>query len=373
MDIKFLAEQPSAQARSVLASKLCKDYRQGGFTSASEVELVNDIFRMLLKDAEKSVRQALADELAHCEGAPRDIIIALTKDENSVALPVLRYSSALTEEDLITLVASTKEVARWVAIAQREVVAEQLSDHLMKTGHRIVMKEVLGNQGAALTEKTINDHWDLMSKDQSMLEIMVNRGNLPLTVAEKLFYSVSEELKRKLASEYKFNTPSLRKAVSNVREWQMLGIVPAQNDLDPRDDNHIEDLVNDLHKNGRLSYSLLMRALCTGNVQLFEAGIAKLAGLPRVNARILLMDRGPLGFEAIYKAAQMPEGFMEALETLLRISFEETEFGRVRREDFRKRVVERIYQNQYHRTVENMDYVLSIVGGRIAASAASVH
>ncbi len=372
LDIKILAQQPSGPARAVLASKLGKDYRQGSFTSLGELELVNDIFRMLMKDAETSVRRALADELAYCDDAPRDVIIALTKDENSIALPVLKYSPVLTEEDLLTLVASTQEVARWVAIAQRETVPEKLTESLMNTGHRLVMKEVVANAGSQLSEKTLESHWASVCKDQSMLEVMVARGNLPLTIAEKLFHTVSEELKQKLATEYKFNTPSLRSAVCNVREWQMLGIVPAQTGLDPRDDVHIDELVNDMHAQGRLSYSLLMRALCTGNVQLFEAGIAKLAGVPRVNARILLMDRGPLGFEAIYKAANMPEGFMEALETLLRISFEETEFGRIRRDDFRKRVVERIYQKQYHRTVENMDYVLSIIGGKIAASA-SVH
>ena len=372
MDIKFLAEQPSAQARSMLASKLGRDYRQGIFKTDSEQAIANDIFRMLVRDTEKAVRQALADELAMAADAPHDVIIALAKQESDIALPVLKYSSVLTEEDLIQMVESTQEVARWVAIAQREQVTARLTNSLLGTGNKSVISEVVKNDGAVLAEAGLNQAWKIIEGSEELMQVMVNRGGLPLSIAEKLFYAVSEELKRHLVREYKFNSPSLQKAVCNVREWQMLGIMPAQNDLDPRDDAHLDNLVQDLHDTGRLSYSLLMRALCTGNVQLFEAGIAKMAGLPRVNVRILLMDRGPLGFEAIYKAAQMPEGFMDALETLLRLSFEETEYGRVRREDFRKRVVERIYQNQYHRTVENMDYVLSIIGGKVAASA-SVH
>jgi uncharacterized protein (DUF2336 family) len=372
MDIKFLAEQPSAQARSMLASKLGKDYREGSFASTSEIALADDIFRMLVRDTEKQVRQALADELAHCEDVPHDVMLALAGQEESIALPVLQYSPVLTEADLIELVQGTKEASRWFAVAQRRSISEKVSDCLLKTGHKQVLQLVIANEGAALAEDSLQECWNAISAEDNLLELMVKRGNLPLTIAEKLFFAVSEELKRRLVTEYKFNSPSLRNAVCNVREWQMLGIMPAQDGLDPRDDLHIDDLINELHQSGRLSYSLLMRALCTGNVQLFEAGIAKLAGVPRVNARILLMDRGSLGFEAIYKAAQMPEGFMQALETLLRISFEETEYGRIRREDFRKRVMERIYQNQYHRTVENMDYVLSIIGGKVAASA-SIH
>lgn len=372
MDIKSLVEQPSSHTRGILAGKLAKDFRHGAFKTAPELELANEIFRLLLNDTEKTVRRALAEELAYSENVPRDVIITLAKDENSIALPVLQFSPVLTESDLVAIVRSTQDVARWVAIAKREHIPQPLSDCLLHTRHGVVMKEVMANEGAELSEKTLSEYWGTISRDKSMLDIMVRRGNLPLSIAEKLFYIVSEEYKSHLAREYKFNTPTLRKAVSNVREWHMLGIIPAQNDMNPQDEGQIDELVNDLQGSGRLSYSLLMRALCSGNVQLFEAGIARLAGVPRVNARILLMDHGPLGFEAIYKAAQMPEGFMEALEALLRISFEETEYGRVRRDDFQKRVIERIYQNQYYRTVENMDYVLSIIGGKIAASS-SIH
>ncbi len=371
MDIKLLAEQPSAQARSVLASKLAKDCRIGNF-SAVESIIVNDIFRILIKDVDVVVRHELAKELAYCNDVPRDIVLSLANDEVDVAELMLRFSTLLTEDDLMTIVSNTKEMKRLLAVSQRETVSEKVSGCLLKTGNGTVIKSLCANAGATLGEEALNEYWSSISKDKAIMETLVNRGNLPLTVAEKLFFAVSESLKQKLVTQYNFNTPSVRKAVSNVREWQMLGIMPAQSGLDPRDDEHIDELVVELNDNGRLSYSLLMRALCTGNLQLFEAGIAKLAGVPRVNARILLMDKGSLGFEAIYKAANMPEGFLEAVETLLRISFEETEYGRVRREDFRKRVIERIYQSQYHRTIENMDYVLSIIGGKIAASA-SVH
>jgi len=60
------------------------------------------------------------------------------------------------------------------------------------------------------------------------------------------------------------------------------------------------------------------------------------------------------------------------VETLLKISLEETEYGRLRRMDFCKRVVDKIYLEGYHRTVENMEYLIAITGGRVAAKS-SLH
>jgi len=81
------------------------------------------------------------------------------------------------------------------------------------------------------------------------------------------------------------------------------------------------------------------------------------------------MDSGSLGFAAIYKnGTTCRKDFFEAIKTLLQISLEETEFGRAKRSDFRRRVIDRIYMENYHHTVENMEYLLSIIGGRIAAT-----
>ena len=108
-----------------------------------------------------------------------------------------------------------------------------------------------------------------------------------------------------------------------------------------------------------------MRALCVGNLAVFEMGIARLADIPRINARLLLMESSGKGFAGIYQAAGLPDGFFEAVHVLLRISLEETEFGRVKHNDFRKRVIDRIYIERYNHTVENMEYLLSIIGGRM--------
>ncbi|MDE3016301.1 MAG: DUF2336 domain-containing protein [Pseudomonadota bacterium] len=368
MDVKRLTEEPSGEVRSVLAAKLATDYRDGHFT-ASEAAIAVDIFRILIQDTERRVRRALSEQLAHCPHVPRDVILKLASDEPDVAVHVLEYSSVLTEDDLISIVASTQEMMKLRAIARRDAVPEALSGRLLATRNESVLKDLFRNKGAALDANHLLQAWDAVAGNASLLEVLVQRGGLPLSVAEKMVAAVSDELKQHVIRQYKLSPMLVHKAAGDVREWEVLGVMPTQGEVIARDDEQVEDLVDGLHMNGRLTHSLLMRALCVGNVGMFEAGIAKLAGVPRVNARILLNDPGGLGFEAIYRAATMPEGFFEAVRMLLRISLEETDYGRQRRADFRQRIIDRIYMGNYHRTIENMQYLMSVIGGKILATA----
>ena len=367
MDVKRLMDEPSAKVRGMLAAKVALDYRDGHFSS-SESSIAIDIFRILIRDTERQVRQSLSQQLAHCSEVPRDIILKLAHDEADVAVHVLEYSSVLSESDLLAVVKSTREVMKLRAIARRDRVPEPVSSTLLDTGDEFVLKDLFRNKGAILSESRLLKSWNSISAKPSLVEVLVHRGGLPLPVAEKMFAAVSEELRRHLAQEYRLSSPVVNKAVNDAHEWEMLGVIPSRDDADPNDDMQVEDMIDEMHVNGRLTQSLLLRSLCVGNLGVFETGIAKLASVPRVNARILLLEGSGLGLKGIYKAAGMPEGFFEAIQMLLKLSLEETEYGRIRQSDFRKRIIDRIYSGDYHRTIENMQYLLSIIGGKIGAT-----
>lgn len=367
MDVRKLTEEPSLQMRGRLAAKIAIDYRSGHFTPV-ECDIAHDIFRILIKDVEKKIRALLSEQLAHCPGAPHDIILTLAEDEAEVAMPVLEFSEVLSENDLLAIVESTEEVMKLRAVARRECVSASLASRLIETRQELVLGDLFANKGAELAEEKMLSAWDSFGDNEPLLKILVQRGGLPLAVAERVFFAVSNELKRQLVASYKFEAPRIQKTVNDIREWEMLGIIPAHSDADPNDDEEIEALVASLHAGGRLSHSLLIRALCVGNLAVFEAGIAKLAGMPRANARILLCDPGGLGFDSIYRAAAMPEGFHGAVQALFIMALEETDYGRAKRADFRKRIIDRIYRERYHQTIENMEYLLSILGGKIVAA-----
>jgi uncharacterized protein (DUF2336 family) len=369
LDIRKLTEEPSAQIRGVLAGKIAADFRTQQY-SASEAAIAADIFRILLRDADTKIRAALANELAHSDNAPHDVMLALARDDAEISLPVLEFSVVLSEHDLAAITRSTQEVIKLCAIARRESISQDLSQALMETGNGMVLHTLFKNTGAVLNETNLLPLWKRIPLTSSLLEALVERGGLPLTIVEKLYHAASDELKHRLSQRYRLHTPAISKAADDAREWELLGISPLANSSDRDEYELVEDLIDDLALHGRLTHSLIMRALCVGNIAIFECGIARLAEVPRINARILMLESSGRGLQALYQAAGMPEGFFEAVRTLLRLSLEETECGRLKRRDFRKRVVDRIYMGHYHRTVENMEYLLSIIGGKLAHTGA---
>ena len=70
-----------------------------------------------------------------------------------------------------------------------------------------------------------------------------------------------------------------------------------------------------LHRNGRLTASLLLRALAQGQMAFFEWGISELAGVPHHRTWLMIHDAGPLGLKAIYERAGLPARLFPAFRS----------------------------------------------------------
>lgn len=356
-DIARLTAGASGEARAGIARKISVDYAAGLF-NASEKKLADEIFRLLLKDAEVRVRAVLAEHLHMTLDLPHDIALALAKDPaDEAALPILEHSCVLTEEDLIEIVESTRALARLKAIARRQSVSRQLSCVLLHSGEEEVVQTLLANRGASIEEKDLTDMLATFQRHPSLLEALVMRGGLSFMLAEKLFTLVSDEMKKLLSSRYHLSRSVADNTFEHAREWATLEMLPVDAPL-----FQVEELVNHLYEEKKLTYSIVIRALCMGDLRFFETAIARLAGVPVINARMLMLDPGPLGFRSLYQVAAMPDGFYEALHALHRVATEETSYGAFRRADYKRRIIKRLIEGGYDRSVENMPYLLSIIG-----------
>jgi uncharacterized protein (DUF2336 family) len=88
---------------------------------------------------------------------------------------------------------------------------------------------------------------------------------------------------------------------------------------------------------------LILRALLSGNLELFEAALAELSGLPRSRVSSLLLDRGEASLMALLRRARLPEStfgaFRAALDVVHETGFTDTPDGAAR---LRRRMVERV-------------------------------
>jgi len=298
-DVKRLLADPSAENRQVTIENVAAGFNEKKLSEA-ERAIAEDIFRIMAKDAEARVRETLSAHLSQSRALPRDIAQALAKDSlDSVALPVIQFSEVLTEQDLIDIV-RTQSGERQVAIAKRETVSVAVSDSLVESGNQDAVVALVGNDGAELDEAVMLKVVDKYGDVEAVQEPLVHRPRLPISVSERLVARVSEKLQDYLVSHHELSPDIASDLVLQSRERATLGLLSG-------DGQDVWELVNHMYANGRLTPSIMLRALCIGDFSFFEAALAKRSAISLDHMRVLLFDRGDQGFRAVYTRAKMPE------------------------------------------------------------------
>jgi len=354
-DLKKLMQEPSGEMRAEVAQKVASGFVEGAF-NATEKQLAVEIFRLLLNDTEVQVRKMLSEQLSRSMDTPHDVVLKLAKDVTEVAISVLENSYVLTEEDLIEITQSTQDVEIMSTIARREMVSRELSGALLQKANTTVVETLLGNKSASIDAANLSTIYTTYNNNASVLQLMVKRGGLPVTLAEKLFVAVSDEMKKVLTQQYKLSMQVADSSTKNVRELATLGLVDASaRTMD------IAKLVRQLYQQGRLSLSMIIRSLCLGDMRFFEHSMAALADIPFVNAQLLILDQGDNGFKSLYKASCLPMEMFPAVQHILKIALEETNFGRYQHSDFRQRLARRLMTDNASHKIEYMDYLITLI------------
>jgi uncharacterized protein (DUF2336 family) len=339
-DVKRLLVDRSPQARIETMSKVVADFESGRF-AAKEQDLVRQILQRLAIDAEMAVREAVAWQIYNSPLLNDDLAQRLAHDVAEVAFPILRHASALSDDFLVGIV-QQRDSKKQVAIAARDEVSAGVSDAIVDTGNVTAIERLVRNPGADLTEPTLQKTLDRFGAIDAIAESMAGRGDLPMTVIEKLVHYVSEEIRDELAARHDLPVGVLGGLVEQGREAATLLLLkPLSGRF--RD---IELFVKHLHANNRLSPSLLLRVLCSGDVEMFVAGIAARCGLSVANARLLVFDEGQLGMRAAFERSKLPIGllppFRSALAVVREMGYRD---GDDRRADFQKKAVARVFND----------------------------
>ena len=334
-DVSRLLSDPSAAVRAETAAKIAADFSVEGLTYA-ERKLAEEIFRLMVSDAELRVREALAQNLKENPGVPHDVAKSMAEDVDSVALPILQFSEVLTDEDLLDIVRSQGPLKQ-VAIAKRPTVSESVSGALVDTGNEEVVTSLVSNVGAEISEKSLQKVVDDFGDKEVVQDAMVQRPKLPVTVCERLVTMVSAGLQEELVKRHELPTSLATDLILQSRERATITLSTESSS------DELEKLVRQLRDNGRLTPSIILRAVCMGDLHFFEAATAELAGVPVMNARALIHDSGGLGLKAVWDKANLPALHFTAARAAIDVA-RETEYdgGENDRERYSRRMIERI-------------------------------
>ncbi len=330
-DVARLLASPDAQARAEVADKVAAQHPR---LSAAERKMAEDIFRLMVKDAEVRVRQALSRQLKENPLVPHDVAVTLARDVDEVALPMLRYSEVLTDDDLIDIVRSQGSAKR-AAVAARARVSGPVADAVVDSHDEAAVAALVANQGVDFSQGTLERVVEQFGEDDAIGGLLAERQGLPVTVAERLMTRVSENIRNCLLTRRDLPPEVASALLVQAREMAVLGLTGTETDA--------IKLAEHLHRNSRLTPSIILRAVCIGDQIFFEAALAQLADIPIENARRLIHEAGRRGFAAIFEKAGLPQIFFHAMRAAVDVSRDMQFDGGPRdRERFSRRMIERI-------------------------------
>ena len=305
-----LRAHPDPQVRADTAKRVGMLYSSAAL-SAAERQTALAILERLVQDVEQEVRQALAIHVAHCAMLPPGMARKIAEDVDGVSLPFLRVSPALSDADLVAIIGAGS-VSKQVAIAARPSVSVGVTEVLIGAGNASVVSALLRNEGAAISEMGYHAIMDEFGGDKAVQSLMTERAALPFSVAERLIEVVSDVLRERLVEKHALPPEIAGELLNQARERALMhGIAAVPRAFD------VDAFAARLGGKGQLTPTLLMRALCLGDRRFFEAGMAMLAGVSVPSSVVLIADRGPLGFKALYEKAGLPPEYFRAFRAAL--------------------------------------------------------
>jgi len=364
-DVEKLLADPSPETRADMASKVAREFRRGSLTD-DERRIAEEIVRAMAHDAALRVRQALAEHLKESKSLPVDVARLLAADVNPVALPVLQYSSVLTDEDLISLVQSAN-TDRLTAIARRQTLSEPVSDAVVRADDANAITALVGNEGALIAEPSLQTVLSRHGAKPEVGETLARRSKLPISILEGLVSDASDRLREVLIARHDLPERLASTLVFQARERATIGLVSPQSPV-----SEALELVAHLKKAGRLTPSIILRALCLGDLTMVEAAFATLARVPVHNARLMIHDAGPLGFKSLYDHIGMPRSLFRAFRIALDVARDTPlDGGEHDQERRQRRMIERILTQFEDIGADNLDFLLSKLQEKAESEAAS--
>jgi len=351
-DIHRLMKGETPEQRASVAHRLCRRIALD-VLSDEERKFAEEIMAILADDAADLVRRTLSVTLRNSPILPREIALKLAQDIEAVAIPVLQDSPVFTEEDLIELVLSVA-AAKQAAIAARESVSITLTEIISEHGTVEAVRALASNSGAEWSDRAYEDTLRRHGGDEIVQSGLIRRDFIPTHIAEKMVSLVSGQLFDMLVNRHELPAQMAIDLAAGARERATIDLVEQagrSHDL-PR-------FVAQLNLNGRLSHSLIMRALCCGQMPFVEHALAELSGVSHQRVWLMIHDAGPLGLQAVFDRAGLPRKMLPAFKAAVNV-FHDTAYdgGPNDRARFRARMIERVLTQFQAIPKEDLEYLL---------------
>jgi uncharacterized protein (DUF2336 family) len=241
------------------------------------------------------------------------VVHALAGDQPDVSAPVLERSPLFLDADLVEMVA-TGEPERQAAVAGRAHLPCSVAAAVAEVGSAEACLVLLENGSAEIVPFSIDRIVDRFGHLGAIRDVLLARDDLPVPTRQALVVKLSQSLAEFVTARDWLAADRARRIVREACEKATVALA-AESPV-----GEVRPLVRHLRESGQLTAGLILRALLSGNVGLFEEALAELADVPLGRAAGIVHDRRGASFRALYDKAGLPASifpaFREALDAM---------------------------------------------------------
>jgi uncharacterized protein (DUF2336 family) len=177
---------------------------------APEISVFDDVLVSLMDHLDTRALAELSTTLADVAPAPQATVQRLACHENpAVATPVLLKSPAITDADLIKMVAHRSQ-QHLVAICGRQPLGEVLTDLILKYAGKDASRALAHNMAARFTAKGLTALLSMAERDDALAEAVGLRPDLPDEALQRLVAGATAVVRSRLL---KAAAPKLRERI----------------------------------------------------------------------------------------------------------------------------------------------------------------
>lgn len=353
-DILALLEGKDTAAKLDVVEKICVEYTAKKF-KPDEIRLAEEIFRIVAKDAEVKMRANLSEALKEHEHLPHDIAHSLAKDVDEVASPMIEFSPALSEDDLLEIM-SSNSFQKILSISRRKKLTNKLLSNLLSLSNDEITKNLLQNNELINDEKGFELAIEDIANNREAIKNLISVVTLPAKVTEKIMQETASDLIQSLSKKYNLDPAVFDRVAGHTVELSTLTLISEESSA-----AEIEGLIQHLIDFKRLTTSLIISSLCTCKMSFFISALAKRANLPAENVSIVLHKGGDEGLRKLLIKAELPEKLNSALQVVIKFVIEKKiKEPNLNQHEFCKELISKLEYYNDRTRIEYLNYLLAI-------------
>jgi uncharacterized protein (DUF2336 family) len=223
---------------------------------------------------------------------------------------------------------------------------------------------VIENSSAAIAAFSLDRIVERHGHLGAIREAMLARADVPASTRQALVVKLSETLAGFVTARAWLEGDRAQRIAREACERATVTLAAVS------PEGEICTLIRHLRASGQLTAGLILRALLSGNVEMFEQALVELSGLSIARVSAFVHDKGRTAFRALFDRAGLPEStypaFREAVEAMREGGFVADPAGAKR---LKRRMVERVLTRCAQDSLGEIQPLLTLLR-RFAAEAA---